>query len=49
MGKPRRINVVSVSIGILLVAGIYFGWKLVPPYLDANKVDTELGSQERAG
>jgi len=44
MGNPRRINVVSVSVVVLLVAGVYCAWKLIPPYLQANDVDTELAA-----
>lgn len=44
MGKPRRINVVSVTLILMLVAGVYMGWKLIPPYLQAGKVDTALAA-----
>lgn len=44
MGFPRRINVVSVSIVLALLTVGYFAWKLIPPYLQANKVDTELAA-----
>lgn len=44
MGKPRRINIVSVAIVVFFVTGGYLAWKLIPPYLQANNVDTELAA-----
>jgi len=49
-GKPhrvRRINVVSVLLALLVVSGAYFGWKIIPVYYEAQKVDTILASYRR--
>lgn len=43
-GGARNINVVSVSLGLLLIAAGYLGWKFVPPYWQAYKVDNALQS-----
>jgi hypothetical protein len=42
VGIVRNLNPVSVTLGLLLVAGIYLGWKFVPVYWQAQKVDTAL-------
>lgn len=43
-GGPRNINVVSVSLGLLLIAAAYLGWKFVPAYWQAYEVDNALQS-----
>lgn len=45
--KVRRINVVSVLLALLVAAGVYFGWKLIPVYYEAQKVDTVLAGYRR--
>lgn len=49
-GKPRRvrrINVVSVLLILVVASGAYFGWKLIPVYYEAQKVDTILAGYRR--
>jgi hypothetical protein len=40
--QPRRINLVSTFLTLLVVAGIYAGWKFIPVYYQAWKVDDVL-------
>jgi hypothetical protein len=46
--RIRRINVVSVLLALVVASGAYFGWKLIPVYYQAHKVDTILASHRRA-
>ena len=45
--RIRRINFVSVSVILVVVAGAYFGWKFIPVYYQAHKVDTILQGHRR--
>jgi hypothetical protein len=38
-GTPRRINAVSVTLFLLVVAGGYWFWRFFPVYFDAWSVD----------
>ena len=40
--KPRRLNLVSGFIGLVILAAIYAGWKFIPVYWQARKVDAAL-------
>jgi hypothetical protein len=40
--RGRHINLVSVTLTLLLLAAGYLGWKFVPVYWQAHKVDTAL-------
>lgn len=40
--KPRSINLVSVLLVMLAVAAAYAGWKFIPHYWRAQKVDEAL-------
>lgn len=40
--KPRSINLVSVALVLLAVAAAYAGWKFIPHYWRAQKVDEAL-------
>ena len=40
--KPRSINLVSIGLVLLLAAGVYAGWKFIPVYYQAWKVDEIL-------
>ena len=42
MKKIRSINPVSVGLVLLVAAAIYFGWKLIPVYWQAHKVQNAL-------
>lgn len=42
MGKPHRINLVSVAIVLAIAGGIYAGVKFIPAYLKKGKVETIL-------
>jgi hypothetical protein len=42
--KPSNINVVSIGLVALLLVGGYLGWKLVPVYWRAQKVDRALAA-----
>jgi hypothetical protein len=51
LANVRNINLVSVTLVALLVVGGYLGWKLVPVYWQAQKVDRALSAvvHEAAG
>jgi hypothetical protein len=40
--SPRRINFVSLFLFLVLIGGAYAGWKFIPPYWQAWKVDEVL-------
>ena len=40
--KPRRFNLVSTFLLLVALTGAYLGWKFIPPYWQAWKVDDEL-------
>jgi hypothetical protein len=40
--KPRRLNVVSFLMLCVVVAGGYLGYKFIPVYWQARKIDEEL-------
>jgi len=40
--KPRRLNLVSFFMLIVVVAGAYLGYKFIPVYWQAHKIDEEL-------
>jgi hypothetical protein len=42
--NPRRVNLVSVGLVVLLAAAGYAGWKLVPVYWSSYKVDELVGA-----
>lgn len=42
MKKVRSINPVSIGLILLAVAGVYFAYKLIPPYWQAHKVSNAL-------
>ncbi len=47
--KPRRFNLVSTFMLLVLVAAVYLGWKFIPVYWQARKVDEELDSIKMRG
>jgi hypothetical protein len=47
--KPRRINVVSILMLLLLAGGVYAGVKFVPVYFQAFKVDSVLNDMKSQG
>jgi hypothetical protein len=40
--KPRRLNLVSFVLLLIALAGAYLGYKFIPVYWQARKVDEEL-------
>ena len=38
------LNPVTIGLTLLLVAGVYAGWKFIPPYWQAQKVDNALSA-----
>ena len=42
MGGPSRINPVSVAVVLLVAGAIYLGWKFIPVYWQAQKVENLL-------
>jgi hypothetical protein len=40
--KPRRLNLVSGFMLLLAIAGVYLGYKFIPVYWQARKVDEAL-------
>jgi hypothetical protein len=40
--QPRRFNLVSFLLLLLVAGGVYYGWKWGPPYVQSWKVDTIL-------
>ena len=47
--KPRRLNLVSFFLLVLVAAGVYLGYKFVPVYWQARKVDQELDEIKMRG
>lgn len=47
--KPRRLNIVSFLMLIAAAAGGYAGWKFIPVYWQARKVDQILDEEKMAG
>jgi hypothetical protein len=41
-GKQRSINVVSVFLVLLALSAVYAGWKFIPPWWQATRVDAVL-------
>lgn len=46
--KPRRLNVVSLLLLLIVLAAGYAGWKFVPVYWQARKVDQVLDEEKMA-
>ncbi len=47
--KPRRFNLVSIFMLLVLVAAVYLGYKFVPVYWQARQVDEELDNIKMRG
>jgi hypothetical protein len=47
--KPRRLNFVSFFVLLLALAAAYAGWKFVPVYWQARKVDEALDEIKMSG
>ena len=45
--RVRRVNIVSILIALAVASAIYFGWKIIPVYYEAQKVDTLLQGYRR--
>ena len=45
--RVRRINIVSILMALAVASAIYFGWKIIPVYYEAQKVDTLLQGYRR--